>query len=45
MKQHKAEIEAIVNNPEEPTFENTIVALDKAGGVVEPDVCDILQPV
>ena len=31
MKQHKAEIEAIVNNPEEPTFENTIVALDKAG--------------
>lgn len=31
MKQHKAEIEAIVNNPEEPTFENTIVALDRAG--------------
>ena len=31
MKQHKAEIEAIVNNPEEPTFENTIVALDKSG--------------
>ena len=27
----EAEIEAIANNPEEPTFENTIVALDKAG--------------
>lgn len=25
------EIEAIVNNPEAPTFENTIVALDKSG--------------
>lgn len=25
------EIDAIVNNPEEPTFENTIVALDKSG--------------
>lgn len=25
---HKAEIEAIVNNPEPPTFENTIAALD-----------------
>ena len=31
IKRHKAEIEAIVNNPEEPTFENTIVAYDKAG--------------
>ncbi|MCQ2345483.1 MAG: M3 family metallopeptidase [Paludibacteraceae bacterium] len=29
--QHKAEIEAIVNNPEEATFENTIVALDRSG--------------
>ncbi|MEL6861792.1 MAG: M3 family metallopeptidase, partial [Pseudomonadota bacterium] len=27
----EAEIEAIANNPDEPTFENTIVALDKAG--------------
>lgn len=28
---HLAEIEAIANNPEEPTFENTIVALELAG--------------
>ena len=28
---HEEEIEAIVNNPEEPTFENTILALDNAG--------------
>ncbi len=28
----KAEIDAIVNNPDEPTFENTIAALDEAGG-------------
>ncbi len=27
----KAEIEAIANNPEAPTFENTIVALDRSG--------------
>jgi len=26
----KAEIEKIANNPEEPTFENTIVALERA---------------
>ena len=31
IKQHAAEIEAIVNNPNEPTFENTIVAYDKSG--------------
>ncbi len=31
MKLNKAEIEAIVNNPKVPTFENTIVALDKSG--------------
>lgn len=29
--QQKAEIEAIVSNTEEPTFENTIVAFDKSG--------------
>jgi peptidyl-dipeptidase Dcp len=28
----KAEIDAIVNNPNAPTFENTIAALDEAGG-------------
>ena len=31
MKMHNEEIDAIVNNSEEPTFQNTIVALDKAG--------------
>ncbi len=31
MEEHKAEIESIVNNPEAPTFENTIVALDQCG--------------
>lgn len=28
----KAEIDAIVNNPDAPTFENTVAALDEAGG-------------
>ena len=31
IKQHNAEIEAIINNPEAPTFENTILALDISG--------------
>ena len=31
IRQNKAEVEAIVNNPAEPTFENTIVALDRSG--------------
>ena len=31
--QKKAEIEAIVNNPESPTFENTILALDNSGDI------------
>lgn len=31
MKRHNAEIEAIINNPEPATFENTIVALDNSG--------------
>ncbi len=31
MKQEKAEIEAIVNNPDAPTFENTVVAYTRAG--------------
>ena len=30
----QGEIAAIANNEEEPTFENTIVALDKAGGML-----------
>lgn len=31
----KAEIDAIVNNPEAPTFENTIVAMDFSGDVLD----------
>ena len=31
MEEQKAEIEAIVQNPDAPTFENTIVALDRSG--------------
>ena len=34
IKQYNAEIDAIVSNPEYPTFENTIVALDRAGGLL-----------
>ena len=33
MAQHKAEIEAIVDNPEAPSFANTIEALDRAGAL------------
>ena len=32
--QQRAEIVAIINNPEEPTFENTIVAMEQAGGLL-----------
>lgn len=35
MAQQKAEIDAIVNNTEAPTFENTIVALDRCGELLE----------
>ena len=31
MEQEKAEIEALASNPEPPTFDNTIVDLDRAG--------------
>lgn len=31
----KAEIDAIINNPEAPTFENTIVALDFSGNLLD----------
>ncbi|CAD0007814.1 M3 family metallopeptidase [Flavobacterium chungangense] len=31
----KAEIDAIVNNPEAPTFENTVVSMDFAGDVLD----------
>lgn len=35
MKAQLEEIDAIVNNPEAPTFENTIVALDHSGRLLE----------
>ncbi len=31
ISRHKAEVKAIVQNPEEPTFESTILALDNSG--------------
>ena len=34
MAQEKAEIDAIINNPEEPGFENTIVAFDNTGEIM-----------
>jgi peptidyl-dipeptidase Dcp len=35
MAQHKTEIEAIANNPDPPTFENTIIALEKSGQLLD----------
>jgi len=35
IEEHNAEIAAIVNNPEEPTFENTILAFDKSGALLQ----------
>ncbi len=35
IKQHEAEIDAIVDNQEEPTFENTILAFDKSGALLQ----------
>ena len=34
IKQQKAEVDAIINNPDEPTFENTVVALDRTGSLL-----------
>ncbi len=35
MARHNAEIDSIVNNPEAPTFENTVVALDESGRMLD----------
>ncbi len=35
MKEHLSEIDAIANNPAAPTFENTIVAMEKAGRMLD----------
>ncbi|MFC3715372.1 M3 family metallopeptidase [Luteimonas soli] len=35
MAEHLAEVKAIAENPEAPTFENTIIALEKSGRVLD----------
>ena len=35
MKEQNEEIDAIVNNPEAPTFQNTIVALENSGALLD----------
>ena len=35
IEEHKVEIEAIVNNPEAPTFKNTLEALDRSGAQLD----------
>ena len=35
MEMHNEEIEAIINNPEQPTFHNTIVALERSGATLD----------
>src|ERR1700733_15258440 len=35
MKQQRAEIDAIADNPAAPTFENTIVAMEKSGRMLD----------
>lgn len=34
MKEHRTEVDKIVNNKKSPTFENTIIALEKAGSLL-----------
>jgi peptidyl-dipeptidase Dcp len=35
MQQHKAEVAAIVNSPEAPSFDNTLVALERSGRILD----------
>lgn len=35
LKQAREEIQAIINNPEAPTFENTILAMERSGEILE----------
>lgn len=39
IKQHDAEVNAIIENPEKASFENTIVALDRAGATLNRVLC------
>ncbi len=41
IKQQKAEIEAIIANPQTPDFENTIAAFDRSGAILDR-VCGVL---
>ena len=34
MRQHLAEIQKIADNPEPPTFDNTFVAMEKSGALL-----------
>jgi peptidyl-dipeptidase Dcp len=43
MAQQKTAIEKIINNPKEPTFENTIVALEYSGSLLT-DVMNVFYP-
>ena len=35
IEDHDREIDAIINNPETPTFDNTIIALEKSGSLLD----------
>ena len=43
MKQHQAEIDAIINNPEAPTFKNTIDALETSGELLNKSSLRVRQ--
>jgi len=56
IKREKAEVDAIINNPEKPTFDNTLEALEEAGkflrkvnavfrGLLSADTNDALQKI
>lgn len=42
LKVHQEEMDAIINNPDQPTFENTILALDNSGKLLN-DVLGVFQ--
>ena len=43
MAEHLKEIEAIANNPAPPTFENTVVAMERAGQLLDARGPHLLQ--
>ena len=44
LAENRAEIDAIAGSPEEPTFANTIEALERAGHAARPRLRGVLQP-